>query len=258
MTINRIYSLLKSALFCLVAFSLVSAQPAVRKNLSVNKNDIIDSLWKLLPQKTYPHAQSNSECRGEPWFRARCAINDTVKNTGHGQGFPSWGPEEITHPWLLIDFGKQVVVDSVVIYIRADFPHDGYWYKGRLIFSDNTGVNITLDSTAKPQSFKIALHSTTFLRIDSLAWHVPTTWCAISQVQVFGYDNVSGVTSNSPVASVTKGNTWKAVRFNGLTYAAGMSSEGSDQRLFDLSGREMPGHFTHECFILRKRNAQEK
>jgi hypothetical protein len=251
-------SFVKPVFFCLLAFSLASAQPSVRKNLSVNKNDVIDSLWKLQAQKTYPHAQSNSECRGEPWFRARCAINDTVKNTGHGQGFPSWGPEEIAHPWWLVDFGKQVVVDSVVIFVRADFPHDGFWNKGRLIFSDNSGVNITLDSTAKSQSFKISPHVTTFLRIDSLVWHAPNTWCALTQVQAFGYDNVSGVRLAVPVVSLAKGNAWQAVRFYGFVRAARAASEASDVSLFDLNGREMPGHFAHRFLILREQNAREK
>jgi hypothetical protein len=265
MTGNPAYRLLLHAgLFWVWAFSLAFAQPTVRKNLSVNKNDVIDSLWKLQAQKTYPHAQSNSECRGEPWFRARCAINDTVKNTGHGQGFPSWGPEQVAHPWLLVDFGKQVVVDSVVIFIRADFPHDGYWNKGRLIFSDNTGVNITLDSTAKPQSFKISPHVTTFLRVDSLVWHVPNTWCALTQVQAFGYDNVSAITSSIRGRAFTKGNSKYSFLCIGFSPLNGEMTDASDYALYDLNGREIrlfskpfsyrnpgPGRIARNWFVLR-------
>jgi hypothetical protein len=261
-------------LVCAVAFSLAAAQQPARKNLSVNKNDVIDSLWQLQTQKTYPHAQSNSECRGEAWFRARCAINDTVNNTGHGQGFPSWGPEQVARPWWLVNFGKQVVVDSVVIFIRADFPHDGYWYKGRLIFSDNTGVDITLDSTAKPQSVKVSPHVTTFLRIDSLVWHVPNTWCALTQVQVFGNDIASGVTTPDDGRSLPKVNQPIAFRLTGIERLTGLSHDVTEYELFDLNGREVhiakPACFqirscfqgternAYNCFILRERKPRKE
>jgi hypothetical protein len=169
------------------------AQSYPYKNLSVNKNDLIDSMWNLQSVKTYPHAQSNSECRGEPWFRARCAISDTIKNTSHGQGFPSWGPDQRTDIWWKVNFGKNVLVDSITIYIRADFPHDGYWFKGRFNFSDGSKLSFALDSTARPQSFKFTQRATNFVLIDSLVWRQPTTWCAFTQVQVFGYDQSVGI-----------------------------------------------------------------
>lgn len=165
------------------------------KNLSVNPTDLIDSLWNLQATKTYPHAQSNSECRGEAWFRARCAINDTIKNTSHGQGYPSWGPDTVPVVWWKVSFGKNVLVDSITIYIRADFPHDDYFYKGRFNFSDGSTLPFTLDSTARPQSFKFAAHTTSYVLIDSLIWHKVDSWCAFTQVQVFGYDQASEVHS---------------------------------------------------------------
>jgi hypothetical protein len=182
--------------FVLILVQSIFAQPYPYKNLSVNKDDIIDSLWNLLPVKTYPHAQSNSECRGEPWFRARCAISDTLKNTGHGSGFPSWGPDQRTDIWWKVLFGKNVWVDSITIHIRADFPHDGYWFKGRFNFSDGSNVPFALDSTAKPQGFKFTQRTTNYVLIDSLVWRKPTTWCAFTQVRIFGRDQGVGVTSD--------------------------------------------------------------
>ena len=269
---RRATAYVRGALVCVAAFSFVYGQQAALKNLSVNKNDVIDSLWQLQTQKTYPHARSNSECRGEPWFRARCAISDTLVNTGHGQGFPSWGPEEVAIPWWEVDFGKQVVIDSVVIFIRADFPHDGYFCKGRFVFSDNTRINITLDSTAKPQSFRIPSRVTTYLRIDSLLWHVSATWCAITQVQAFGTDNVTGAKMPGNTWSLTKANSHHALRVNGISRLAGASTETSVYALFDLRGREIrlsypaiasmencvagTGGVAHNCFILRVRKLQ--
>jgi len=189
---NRCRILINALCFALVLFTFASAQQGMYKNLSVNKTDVIDSLWQLLAAKTYPHAQSNSECRGDPTFRARCALSDTIKNTCHGAGCPSWGPEQVPLPWWKVSFGKQVLVDSVAIYLRADFPHDGYFCKGRIVFSDNSSIRITLDSSARRQGFKFTPRVISSLTIDSLLWHVPLTWCAITQVQVYGYDQWVG------------------------------------------------------------------
>jgi hypothetical protein len=182
--------MLKATMLFLTSF-LFSVQSATYKNVALNPQDVHDSTWKKLAVKTYPHATSNSECRMDPVFFARCAINDTIKNTCHGAGCPSWGPEQVTNAYLKVDFGKNVAVDSVTLYIRADFPHDGYWYKGLLCFSDSSKVSITMDSTAKAQRYKFSKKLTKWVRLDSLKWHVPNTWCAISQLQVWGYDSVT-------------------------------------------------------------------
>ena len=89
-----------------------------------------------------------------------------------------------------MSFGKNVLVDSITIYIRADFPHDGYWFKGMFNFSDGSKLPFVLDSTARPQSFKFTQRTTNYVLIDSLVWRQPATWCAFTQVQVFGYEGV--------------------------------------------------------------------
>lgn len=173
----------------MICLTAISAQTNYR-NVALNPQDTHDSVWLKQTVKRYPHARSNSECRMDPSFFARNCINDTIKNTCHGAACPSWGPEQTTAIWWLVDFGKSEAIDSVTIYSRADFPHDNYWYKGKLNFSDSSSISIRLDSTAKPQGYTFKRLVTKWMRIDSLVWHIPNTWCAFTQVQVWGNDTL--------------------------------------------------------------------
>ena len=39
---------------------------------------------------------------------------------------------------LKIEFGREVLLDKVILTLRADFPHDNYWQQVTLKFSDGT------------------------------------------------------------------------------------------------------------------------
>jgi hypothetical protein len=152
------------------------------RNLACNPYD-----WQEKAVSFYPHASSNSECRSDPMFAARNAINGLTKNDKHGSWEDrSWGPEKIKDPWLEIDFGHLVEVDKVVIFIRADFPHDGYWQTGKLEFSDGSVENISFQKIAAPQTFTFSKRKITKIRLTDLVQPEPLMWCAISEIQVFG------------------------------------------------------------------------
>ena len=176
------------AVFAAAIGFLSTGAGAAYHNVALNPKDVHDSVWLKQPVKLYPHARSNSECRMEACFMARCAISDTINNLCHGPACPSWGPDQSLNIWWLVDFGKEVAVDSVTLYIRHDFPHDSYWYKGILNFSDSSRIRINIDSTAKGQGYKFSKRVTRWMRIDSLVWRVPNTWCAMTQVKVWGDD----------------------------------------------------------------------
>ncbi len=135
----------------------------------------------------FPHATSNSECRNEPVFAARTAIDGFAFSKGHG-GFPkqSWGPEQRKDLWWQVDLGRLVDVDKVVITIRADFPHDKFWKSATLKFSDGSSEKITIRKAAEGQTFTFKKRSTTFVKIDELVQDEPMGWCALSEVEVWG------------------------------------------------------------------------
>jgi hypothetical protein len=138
--------------------------------------------------RSWPHASSNSECRDNPAFAARNAIDGRTENTGHGKRFPSWGPEKLKGLWWKLDFGRLVEIDKITLYIRADFPHDDYWRSATIEFSDGTKESIAIDKTAEPQEFRFAKRIVSYLRISDLVEDEPLGWCGLTEVQVWGKD----------------------------------------------------------------------
>lgn len=177
--------MLKPSLLALAALVGVTAasgaDPALR-NLALNAGDVHE------PGHGYPHASSNSEARGEASFWAINAIDGRTDNHGHGPAFPSWGPEKRTDAWWRVDFGRPVEVEEVVLLVRADFPHDGCWHAGTLVFSDGSRVRLDIRKTAERQVCKFAPRKTTFVMLTDLVQDEPLQWCALTEVEVWGRD----------------------------------------------------------------------
>lgn len=58
-------------------------------------------------------------------FAARNAIDGVVANDSHGRWpYESWGINMQDDAELTLDFGRAVDFDRIVLYTRADFPHD--------------------------------------------------------------------------------------------------------------------------------------
>jgi len=152
------------------------------RNLAFNPYD-----WQEEDATFFPHARSNSECRGEYRFCARNAINGLTKNNKHSNWEDrSWGPDKINDPWFEIDFGRLVETDKLVLYIRADFPHDGCWESAALAFDDGCEEKIKIKKTAKPQEYKFQPKKTQKLRIKNLSQSRPLEWCAFTEVEIWG------------------------------------------------------------------------
>jgi hypothetical protein len=150
------------------------------RNLALNPDDTRG------PAVSYPHATSNSECRNEMCFAAKNVIDGNTANIGHGPKYPSWGPDKRTDLWLKIEFGKSVEVDKVIIYIRADVPHDAYWKTGMIEFSDGSKEKISFGKTADAQEFRFKSRRIEWLRITDLVQDEPLGWCGFTEVQVWG------------------------------------------------------------------------
>jgi len=150
-------------------------------NLALNKKDDKGDF------KPHPIASSNSECRHDLAFAAMNAIDGKTENKGHGGAFPSWGPEQRKDLWFQIDFGKQVQVDRIDLFIRADFPHDTHWHDATVLFSDGTSEKIQIQKTAERQTFVLKQpHSLIWLRFTDLVQDEPLGWAAWSEVEVYG------------------------------------------------------------------------
>ena len=175
-------------LFLLVGLVMAISSPGVAddapdyRNVALNPDDVQGDA------KRYPHASSNSEYRDLPFFAALCAIDGNTANTGHGQGFPSWGPDKRKDLWWKVEFGRAVEIDKLVLWIRADFPHDSYWHSAVIEFSDGSREAIKIEKTAAGQTFAFEKRTVTWLRLTDLVQTEPLGWAAWSEVQVWGRD----------------------------------------------------------------------
>lgn len=120
-----------------------------RRNLAFNPYDEHGN------DSFFPHSSANIETRGECVFASRNAIDGYYFNDSHGS-FPyqSWGINRDPKAEFKIDFGREVQVDEVILTLRADFPHDNYWEKVTLEFSDGSTIDASLKKSAERQSIK--------------------------------------------------------------------------------------------------------
>ncbi|BFH62995.1 carbohydrate-binding protein [Paenibacillus azoreducens] len=136
----------------------------------------------------YPHAFANVETRGESVFAARNAINGNCVNFSHGKWpFESWGINQRDDAEMTVDFGRTVEIDKVALTIRADFPHDNYWERVTLAFSDGSKETLDLVKTHLKQTFKLAPRKVERVTIKELIKSDdPSPFPALSQIEVFG------------------------------------------------------------------------
>ena len=141
--------------------------------------------------KYFPHAVANFVTRDDPCFFERNAIDGVTENRGHGRyPYHSWGGglREDLEYW--VDFGGEVEVSSVVIYLRADFPHDTYWKEAEIEFSDKTRIPVKLEGTREGQKFEFEPKRTESVKLTGFKQQrLPDgslSFAALSQIQING------------------------------------------------------------------------
>ncbi len=158
------------------------------KELSLYRNLALNSFDIRGNSNFYPHATSNSECRGETYYAARNAIDGYKANKWHGKWpYQSWGPDKGDSLWFKIDFGRKVSIDKLVIINRAQYAdlHDSYWNEAIIEFSDGKTERIKIGKTDAPQEIKIKKHKTSSVKFLALKADEPK-WCAWIEVEVWG------------------------------------------------------------------------
>lgn len=137
----------------------------------------------------YPHAWANVETRGEAVFAARNAIDGVLANLAHGEWpYESWGINRREDASITVEFGREIVADKVILYTRADFPHDNWWKQARLTFSDGESMILTMEKSVKPHVFPIEPKRITWVRLEELVKSdEPSPFPALTQMEVYGY-----------------------------------------------------------------------
>ena len=136
----------------------------------------------------FPHASANVETRGEAVFAARNAIDGVFENCSHGEyPYQSWGINRDPKAALTLDFGRDVVLDEIRLTERADFPHDNYWVKATIEFSDGSSIEMPLVKSAKPQSISFAPKTVRSLVLkDLIQAEGPSPFPALTQIEAWG------------------------------------------------------------------------
>jgi hypothetical protein len=137
----------------------------------------------------YPHASANVETRGEAVFAARNAIDGCIATLSHGEWpYESWGINKQDDAEFTLDFGREVSFDKIVLYTRADFPHDNYWVRATFTFSDGSKETVTMEKkVAKPHVFDIKKKNIRWLKLSELIKaDDPSPFPALTQIEVYG------------------------------------------------------------------------
>jgi len=155
------------------------------KNLALNEYDCHENT------SCYPHAFANVETRGESVFAARNAINGNTENHSHGAWpYESWGINQNPNAELTVDFGRLVEIDKIVLYTRADFPHDNWWKSATFEFSDGASHTVAMEKSDQPHVFTINKRQVTWVKLCKLIKDEtdPSPYPALTQIEIYGYE----------------------------------------------------------------------
>ena len=136
----------------------------------------------------FPHAAANVETRGEAVFAAKNAIDGVTMNSSHGEWpYESWGINMQDDAKIRIDFGREVTVNQIILYTRADFPHDNWWVKVSFTFSDGSSIDMALEKSCEPHSIKFKEKQIRFVEMhDMIKADAPSPFPALTQIEVYG------------------------------------------------------------------------
>lgn len=166
----------------------LSAREATQEEIDGYKNVAKNEYDQHENAACYPHASANVETRGEAVFAARNAINGNTTSDSHGEWpYESWGINQRADATITVDFGRPVAIDKAVVTLRADFPHDNYWEKVTLFFSDGSRHTAELAKTGKPQVVRLEPRTVTSVTLGELIKSSdPSPFPALTQLEIYG------------------------------------------------------------------------
>lgn len=138
----------------------------------------------------FPHATANVETRDESVFCARNVLDGLTISDGHGPWpYQSWGIGARQDAWLQVDFGREVILDDLVLYLRSDFPHDAWWVQGTAVFSDGSFTTFPLEGRGGPQHIPLGARRVRGLRLqDMVKCDMPSAFPSLRQLMAIGRD----------------------------------------------------------------------
>lgn len=181
---NRSAKIFSGNLHYLYAEEAMETEICAYRNLALNQNDQHKEI------ACYPHASANVETRGESVFAAQNAIDGVRANLWHGSWpWTSWGINRQADAAIKIDFGRTVWTDKIVLYTRADFPHDSWWTQVTLHFSDGSFIDWELQKTNLAQVLEFEPKEISWIMMNQLIKaEDDSPFPALTQLEVYGAD----------------------------------------------------------------------
>ena len=171
---------------------ILSARLATAEEISAYKNLACNVYDHQGNKSCFPHASANVETRDEAAFAARNAIDGFTTNDGHGEWpFGSWGINRRDDAEITIEFGRTVDVDKIVIFLRADFPHDNYWKTVDFVCSDGSTLTVHLEKTEAGQTIMLnEAKKVGWIKMCNLIMSDESSpFPALTQLEIYGCDN---------------------------------------------------------------------
>lgn len=166
----------------LFAEAVTDTQVGVYRNLACNPYDVSGQ------PVCFPHASANIETRNETVFAARNAIDGVKANLFHGEWpYTSWGINRRDDAEFKLEFGRSVLVDKILIYTRADFPHDNWWKQISLTFSNGDQLCKALEKSRFAHVITFEEKEITWVKLhDLIKADDPSPFPALTQIEVYG------------------------------------------------------------------------
>ena len=81
-------------------------------------------------------------------------------------------------------------IDAIVLYLRADFPHDAWWIQGTATLDDGFEITFPLKKLDGPQRIELGgVHCVRSLKLHKLVkCNVESAFPALRQIEVYGQD----------------------------------------------------------------------
>jgi hypothetical protein len=154
------------------------------RNLALNSMDYRDN------ERFFPHAKANFVNTDHPCLEARNAIDGCVENHKHGYyPYQSWSGGKRDDLEFLLDFGRNIEIDKVVLFLRAEFEngHDTFWKSMIIQFSNGSSLPIELEKTNHPQTFSFPKKTISWLRLEKLVQpSLPLGFAALTEIEIYG------------------------------------------------------------------------
>lgn len=146
------------------------------RNLAVNADAYTYHL------RSYPRVTSNSHYRYRPEFSPNWVIDGRRATGGY------WRPARRTDLWLLVEFGREVEAERVVVVLHRDDGQEKTWTGATLEFSNGERLRIALQNTSEPQDFIFPKQKCAWVKLVDFQEYFPLADSGIAELEIYGKD----------------------------------------------------------------------